>query len=141
MKITNSLRAPVRRTPLCIQAKLFSVSPSLSWINKRLSTPAREQQFKEDDRVPDSYKLIYKAPMQYYVAWSMHTSTITASVISVAALYQFVTSVPLLDTSIGNKTIEPTDIYYFTAGFILINALLRFVISKFPLRIYRDNEK
>lgn len=79
--------------------------------------------------------------MESYVAWAMHISTVTASIISTAAIYQYANNKPVLDPIGTTLEMQSEDIYYFTAGFVAINAIMRLVVSKFPLRIYKDQAK
>lgn len=95
----------------------------------------------EKDRVPASSKLIYKAPMESYTMWSMHVSTATSSLITVAALYQYTSNRPILDVMDSYLVMHSEDIYYFALGFVAINSILRFVVSRIPQRIYKDNGK
>nr|XP_013119460.1 unnamed protein product [Stomoxys calcitrans] len=127
-----------------IQSRTFG---HVSWFNQQLPRPvtsqAKEQQYQERDKVPSSYQLIYRAPMESYVAWSMNVSSLTATIIGGAALYQFSSNQPLLDTSVTQTTLvmHAEDIYYFALGFLAINSVLRLVVSKFPLRIYKNEGK
>lgn len=78
--------------------------------------------------------------MEAYVAWSMNVSSFTATVIGAAALYQFASNKPVLDPLYETTlVIDSEDIYMFAFGFLAINAVLRLVIAKFPLRIYKNN--
>lgn len=79
--------------------------------------------------------------MESYIAWAMHVSTATAFVITSAAIYQYASGQPLLEPQDTTLVMHSKDIYYFTAGFLAINAIMRFVISMFPLRIYKDQER
>ncbi|XP_061388987.1 uncharacterized protein LOC133324116 [Musca vetustissima] len=116
------------------------------WFNERLPRPAtslaKEQQYMKIDRVPSDYSLIYRSTMENYVAWSMHVSSITATIIGGAAAYQYASGEPLMDPSlVDTKLVMHTeDIYVFALGFLVINAVLRLVVSKFPLRIYKNND-
>lgn len=124
---------------------MFSITSSSLSLNERVSRVAsykmKEKRLVERDRVPPNYELIYNAPMRSYVTWAMHISTVTASLIGVAALYQLALNEPLLDPVDTKLVIHSDDIYYFAAGFVAINAALRLVVSKFPLRIYKNQNK
>ncbi|XP_023296513.2 uncharacterized protein LOC111679216 [Lucilia cuprina] len=121
----------------------ISTTPSLLWLNQKLarSSNEKEKRYLEKDRVPQNYQLIYRAPMESYVAWSMHVSTITASIIGTAAIYQYASNQPILEPLDTTLAMSSEDIYYFAFGFMAINAVMRFVVSMFPLRIYKDQEK
>ncbi|XP_075165629.1 uncharacterized protein LOC142238024 [Haematobia irritans] len=147
-----------RKASLCLARKsiwdnvnFFSIHsrtfPQVSWFNQQLprptTSPAKEQQYQEKDKVPSNHQLIYRAPMESYVAWSMNVSSLTATIIGAAAIYQFSSNQPLLDASVTQTTLvmHTEDIYYFALGFLAINAVLRLVVSKFPLRIYKNDGK
>ncbi|XP_073814096.1 uncharacterized protein [Musca autumnalis] len=121
-----------------------STSTQMSGFNlpRPATSQAKEQQYMKTDRVPPNYSLIYRSTMENYVAWSMHVSSITATIIGGAALYQFSTNQPLMDPQLVETTLvmHTEDIYFFAFGFLAINAALRFVVSKFPLRIYKNNK-
>lgn len=127
-----------------MNSNIFSTSRNLQWFNRKLtrstSSNEREKRYLEKDRVPQNYQLIYKAPMESYVAWAMHVSTVTAFIISSAALYQYASGQPLLEPVDTTLIMHSQDIYYFTAGFLAINGVMRFVVSMFPLRIYKDQK-
>lgn len=102
----------------------------------------READYKRRDNVPPFYKLIYRGPLEAYIAWSVHMSTFSACAITVAALVAHlrgdVVRPMLTDWDLVS---EPNDIYYFALGFLVINVMVRLVVSKIPLRIYKiDNE-
>ncbi|XP_065368620.1 uncharacterized protein LOC135961077 [Calliphora vicina] len=130
---------------ITVGERSISTTPSLLWFNQKfaraVSSKEREKRYLEKDRVPQNYTLIYKAPMESYVAWAMHVSTVTASIISTAAIYQYVNNQPILEPLDTTLIMNSDDIYYFAAGFLAINAALRLVVAMFPLRIYKDQGK
>lgn len=110
-------------------------------MSRSASSTEKEKRYVEQDRVPKTYQLIYRAPMESYVTWSMNVSTLTASIIGASAIYQYANNEPILEPLDTTLIMHSEDIYYFAVGFFAINAILRFVISMFPLRIYKDQGK
>uniref|UniRef100_A0A1A9WK29 Uncharacterized protein n=1 Tax=Glossina brevipalpis TaxID=37001 RepID=A0A1A9WK29_9MUSC len=123
---------------------LSTTPPTTCWFQKKfrrkISSVEKENNFKRLDRVPENYQLVYYAPLESYVVWPIHLSTITASLVTLAGIYQYVYNLPIVETTQHTLVLEKDDIYYFAAGFIAINAAIRWVISKFPLRIYKNAE-
>lgn len=107
-----------------------------------ISSEHREADFKRRDNVPDHYVLIYRGPMESYVKWSVHLSTFSASISLITAIAARIRGDVVTPMMIDWDLVsEVTDIYYFTIGFIIINLLVRFVVDKIPLRIYRIPDK
>ncbi|KAM7345288.1 uncharacterized protein ACRADG_011653 [Cochliomyia hominivorax] len=142
LNIRKSLVNVLKYTHKNLYERNISTTPSVLWFNQKLtrsnSSKEKELRYKEKDRVPEKYELIYRAPMESYVVWAMHVSTVTASIISTAAIYQYANNQPILEPLNTTLVMHSEDIYYFAAGFLAINALLRLVVSMFPLRIYKD---
>uniref|UniRef100_A0A1A9VT73 Transmembrane protein 186 n=1 Tax=Glossina austeni TaxID=7395 RepID=A0A1A9VT73_GLOAU len=106
-------------------------------LGRYVSSLEKEKHLKQLDRVSESHQLIYYMPMESYISWSVHTSTLTASLIALAAIYQYTYNLHVLESTQFTLILEKEDIYYFAVGFITINALVRWIISKVPLRIYK----
>ncbi|TMW40517.1 hypothetical protein DOY81_014403 [Sarcophaga bullata] len=86
LNLGNSLGNVLRNTSIRCSTRNISTTPTLQWFNQRLtratSSKEREKRYLEKDHVPQNYELIYKAPMESYIAWAMHVSTATAFVIT-----------------------------------------------------------
>ncbi|KAL9918975.1 uncharacterized protein ACN427_001067 isoform 3-T3 [Glossina fuscipes fuscipes] len=106
-------------------------------LGRNVSSLEKEKYFKQIDRVSESHQLIYYVPMESYLCWSVRLSTFTTSLIVLAAMYQYTYNFHILESTQFTLILEKDDIYYFAVGFITINALVRWIISKFPLRIYK----
>ncbi|XP_062133001.1 uncharacterized protein LOC133843449 isoform X2 [Drosophila sulfurigaster albostrigata] len=104
-----------------------------------------ERKLLNDDNLPNHYQLIYRAPMENYVAWSKNVSTATVSIIGLLAGYQFATTSNMLDMTrqidISILMSNESDLYYFTVGFVLINLAIRAFVAMYPLRIYKSSDK
>lgn len=120
---------------------LYRTTSSDCFLQKKLgryvSSLEKEKYLKQLDRVSESHQLIYYVPMESYISWSVHISTLTASVIALAAIYQYTYNLQILESTQFTLILEKEDIYYFAVGFVAINAIVRWIISKFPLRIYK----
>ncbi|XP_054738725.1 uncharacterized protein LOC129244863 [Anastrepha obliqua] len=95
------------------------------------------------DGIPAEYRLVYRAPMESYIAIAKNISTITTIVISAAAAYTATNQYKLVAPSyesLGLVT-QTSDIWYFSVGFVMITLIIRLFVAKYPLRIYRANEK
>lgn len=80
--------------------------------------------------------------MERYVAMSMHLSSISVVVIAVSAMSSGIRGNAVTPLLVDYELIsEPSDIYYFAIGFVVINLLVRYVISRIPLRIYKIPDK
>lgn len=108
----------------------------------------KEFQFRKRDGVPDAYILIYKAPMEGYLTACKNITTVTSIAISALIAWNYdnlhkLVAVPSSSTDIQMYGLvsSEADIFYFIAGFTALTIALRFFISKYPLRIYRNAEK
>ncbi|EDW01667.1 uncharacterized protein LOC6561142 [Drosophila grimshawi] len=104
-----------------------------------------ERNLLRGDNLPDNYQLIYRAPMEEYVAWTKNVSTATVTLISLVAAYQLATTMSFMNIAkkidIAVLVSNESDIYFFAAGFVLINLAIRAFVAKYPLRIYKSADK
>lgn len=124
----------------------FSFSTSIvlrKWRNASSGEVERKLLF--GDRLPDNYKLIYRAPIESYVTWTKNISTATTTVLAAVAAYHYATTINYLDMvqkmDIAILVSQESDLYYFVGGFLLINLAIRAFVAKYPLRIYKSSEK
>ncbi|XP_067629317.1 uncharacterized protein [Eurosta solidaginis] len=106
------------------------------------SVPKRAQLMKKDN-VPQNYELVYHAPMELYITVAKNISTITTIFISSVALYSATANdfnIPTTSVDSWGLVSHPTDIWYFSCGFIFIAIAIRAFIARYPLRIYRFKE-
>lgn len=142
LKITKQLPSATK----CLTRRIDFINlqqiRNVSSLPRSATSQAKEQQYMKNDRVPPNYSLIYRTAMENYIAWSMHVSSLTAAVIGGAAIYQYASKAPLMDPQLVETTLvmHTEDIYVFALGFLAINAVLRLVVSKLPLRIYKNND-
>lgn len=102
----------------------------------------------EKDNIPENFTLIYRAPMEHYLGVSKNVTSITAGVIALLAAYKYSSDMSILSRSndefelgIGALMTSDSDLYYFAGGFVLITLAVRYVIMKYPLRIYKDIDR
>ncbi|XP_064541533.1 uncharacterized protein LOC135430692 [Drosophila montana] len=104
-----------------------------------------EQYLLKGDNLPEHYQLIYRAPLEDYVTWTKNVSTGTVTVIGLIAGCQLATTMSFMNIArkidISMLVSNETDLYYFAAGFVLINLAIRAFVAKYPLRIYKSADK
>ncbi|XP_026841439.1 uncharacterized protein LOC6592951 [Drosophila persimilis] len=107
--------------------------------------PDVERKLLFNDRLPDTYRLIYRAPLENYVSWTKNVSTATVSMLGLVAAFHFATNMNLENITqkinISLLVSHESDLYYFLAGFVLINLAIRTFVAKYPLRIYKSADK
>lgn len=123
---------------------LFSTSPlRCKWRNT--GSADVERTLLKRDNLPAHYQLIYRAPLEKYVTWTKNVSTFTVSVIALIAGYQLATSINFMNLvrkiDVGVLVSNEADLYFFAAGFVLINLAIRIFVFKYPLRIYKSGDK
>lgn len=109
----------------------------------------KEPQFKRKDGVPDGFSLIYKAPIETYLTLCKNVTTVTSVVVAGLVVYNCtnlskLVSIPLSEFSeqkLHGLIFNDTDLVIFLAGFTVMTLAIRILISKLPLRIYRNADK
>ncbi|ALC40832.1 CG33228, partial [Drosophila busckii] len=109
---------------------------------KAASAADVEQNLLQVDNLPESYQLIYRAPLENYLNWTKNVSTATVTTIGLLAGYQYATSIHFINVvqqiNVAMLVSNETDLYYFAGGFVLINLAIRAFVAKYPLRIYKS---
>lgn len=112
---------------------------------RKASSVEVEQKLLADDNLPEHFQLIYRAPLENYVTWTKNVSTGTVTFISLLAGYQLATTMSFMNIvkqiDISFLVSNETDLYFFAAGFVLINLAIRAFVAKYPLRIYKSSQK
>ncbi|KRF97985.1 uncharacterized protein Dwil_GK28122 [Drosophila willistoni] len=121
------------------------ICSSSTQYQKRTSSDVERKLLHKDKLPESSYQLIYRAPIEYYVTWTKNISTLTVSVIGLVAAYQFATNMNFINLArkidLATLVSHETDLYFFLSGFVLINLAIRIFVAKYPLRIYKSNDK
>ncbi|XP_055836479.1 uncharacterized protein LOC129905116 [Episyrphus balteatus] len=104
----------------------------------------KEEKFAQKDKAPEGFKIIYRAPMEYYIKTAKIISTGSAAFMSGLAALKFATDTKYLQLSTeltyGPLVAHDSDIFPLAAGFIAINATIMIFITKYPLRIYKKDK-
>ncbi|XP_036346139.1 uncharacterized protein LOC118755406 isoform X2 [Rhagoletis pomonella] len=95
------------------------------------------------DEIPLNYELIYRAPMESYISLAKNISTTTAIIISSTTAYAATNQYKLPTRSFESMGLvsDFNDLWIFCVGFVMITVIIRVFIARYPLRIYRTNEK
>lgn len=104
-----------------------------------------EKKYRLRDRIDESFSIIYKAPMEHYLAACNHMTTISALMIGGFGIYQYINrfqevSSEQKETEFtgGMIAIADNDLKYFAIALVLFSLGIRAILYKYPLRIYRN---
>uniref|UniRef100_A0A0V0GAN6 Uncharacterized protein n=1 Tax=Triatoma dimidiata TaxID=72491 RepID=A0A0V0GAN6_TRIDM len=103
-----------------------------------------EEILRTADKVPNSYKIIYRAPLKSYFKITYYTT------FSCLALLVPVIGSSLYMSELGNFPVmfyntqvvhSAEELYGLIGAFLLVSTQIGLVVFKYPLRIYKDPEK
>lgn len=123
---------------------------ALSVIHKRtyIVRSFKEKKYKESDKIQKDFRLIYKAPMENYLLACNYITSASVLMLGTFIAYKFVNRNEIVSSEPkevayfkGRLVMADDEIIYFTIGFIAINAAIRMILYKYPLRIYRNVNK
>lgn len=110
-----------------------------------------EKRLKTKDSIAETYKLIYKAPMESYISFTKHMSSFTCITIAGLYIYEYYAinyknmKVIDKDTSIGlhstKLSTKDGDMNKFAVGFLIINTVVFMFSGRYALRIYKLNKR
>lgn len=107
-----------------------------------------ESEYRIKDKVDTNYSIIYKAPMERYLALCNHVTTVSMFLVGGFAIYTYIyrfqplsTEMVFLENTDNFAAISEADTVYFVIGLVVLCAMFRSVLYKYPLRIYRDHTK
>lgn len=96
----------------------------------------------------EAWLLIYKAPMEYYLAACNYITTASTIVIGGYLIKEYIHRNEVKDTEMkpypilaGRALIAETDYKYFAIAFVAMNVILRIMLHRYPLRIYKNGTK
>lgn len=96
----------------------------------------------------DVWTLIYRAPMEYYLATCNYVTTLSAVLLTGFAIVQFNDRGKIPDKELkpfelikGRVLMAESDYKYFASAFVAFNLMLRIFVHRYPLRIYRNGLK
>lgn len=81
--------------------------------------------------------------MEYYVACCKHFTSFSATTIALFTVYNYVNNNNLIiaPDTIATLAAYDSDFIYFAVGFVIINTLISVMISRYPLRIYKNDKE
>lgn len=104
----------------------------------------KEEKFAEKDKVPNGFKIIYRAPMELSVKAAKIISTGSVAFMSSMMALKYATDAKYLQLSnelyYGPLVAHDTDIVPLSAAFVAINGAIIIFILKYPLRIYKKDK-
>lgn len=96
----------------------------------------------------DVWMLIYRAPMEYYLATCNFVTSVSAILLTGYAVQQIIDRDKIADTELkpfglikGRVLMAESDYKYFAAAFVAFTLTLRIFIYRYPLRIYKNGLK
>ncbi|XP_053661859.1 uncharacterized protein LOC128711018 [Anopheles marshallii] len=104
----------------------------------------REEYYLKKDNIPAGFNIIYRAPMQHYLsACNIVTSFSFLAISGISAftlLKDFHNIVVPFEIEFATLTANETDLLYFMGFFLLVNVVIRIMVNRYPLRIYRNGK-
>lgn len=104
-----------------------------------------EKKYRRNDNVDDSFFIIYKAPMEYYLAFCNYLTTASTLVVGAFVVFKYinrfeeVSSEPkAFELTGGFISLSDDDIKYFAISLLVFSLAIRMIQYKYPLRIYRN---
>lgn len=100
-----------------------------------------EQYYKKLDKIEPTYELIYRAPFPYLTALCRHVPTFNLISVSSLIAYKLAAGIDVIDTtaqvSMGPTLTEGWELTAFLVLFYVINLGMAYIVTKYPLRIYK----
>lgn len=118
-----------------------------------MSSLKAEQRYKLKDKMSEQFQLIYRAPMENYLKSCKFVSNgsllVVGSLLAMSACSTFGLDLSLFGSELtkpipvnyGSLVTSEAEIVILALGFLAINVLIRLMISKYPLRIYKNKNK
>lgn len=104
-----------------------------------------EKKYRLKDRIDESFSIIYKAPMEYYLATCNHVTTIAAVIVCGFGIYKYInrfqevsTEQKAIEFTGGIIAISDDEMKYFVIALVFFSLGIRAILYKYPLRIYRN---
>lgn len=107
----------------------------------------KDAYYRKRDHIADDYELVYKAPMDFTVAACKHVATTSLFITTSVMAYKYIAGFEVIDTTaeytLGNGPFMSTgfELQIFAACFFLFNAIILYVCSIYPLRIYKKKDR
>jgi hypothetical protein len=108
-----------------------------------------EKKYRLKDKIDESFSIIYKAPMEYYLLSCNYMTSISAVTFGSFVIYRYWTNFEPVkggleyefDLANGMAKISDSDFTIFAAGLLVFALSIRMILYKYPLRIYRNQTK
>ncbi|XP_065074173.1 uncharacterized protein LOC135698200 [Ochlerotatus camptorhynchus] len=104
----------------------------------------KEERYRKKDKVPEEYRIIYRAPMEYYLSACNFVTSFSFAAISGITAYGYLhnyhtMSVPF-ELDYGSLTANENDLLIFLGFFFIANIAIRIMVNRYVLRVYRSDE-
>lgn len=104
-----------------------------------------EKKFRRKDQIDDSFSIIYKAPMEYYLICCNHLTAASALLLGGFAIYKYINRFKEVSTeqkdfefNRGLISMSEDDVKYQALALFGFAFMIRVLMYKYPLRIYRN---
>lgn len=101
--------------------------------------------YKKLDKIDSTYELIYRAPFEYLTALSKHVPTFSLICVSSLIAYKFAVGIDLIDPTaefvVGPTMADGAELTGFLVAFYVVNFVLAYAVTKYPLRIYKSKNQ
>ncbi|XP_053689315.1 uncharacterized protein LOC128738303 isoform X2 [Sabethes cyaneus] len=105
----------------------------------------KEERYRLSDKVPIDYRIIYRAPMEYYLSACNLVTSFSFAAMAGLTTYSYLRSYNIMvgpfAVEYGPLTANESDLVVFLGFFLLANVVIRVIVNRYPLRIYRSNDK
>ncbi|XP_058838335.1 uncharacterized protein LOC131694012 [Topomyia yanbarensis] len=149
MLFLQATRALINCSGLCINrmgSKLTCIR-QIKTSSMLLTGPRsrKEERYRLKDKVPVDYRIIYRAPMEYYLSACSFVTSFSfvafSGITAYAYLHDYHTMTVPFDFEYGPLTANEQDLLLFLGFFLLANVAIRVIVNRYPLRIYRNSGK
>ncbi|XP_059470191.1 uncharacterized protein LOC132193495 [Neocloeon triangulifer] len=99
-----------------------------------------ETRLKAQDKVPSTFRLVYRAPMKSYVMMNQVTSTIGVAVIGIGGIYRAANTLMLdlpMSSLLATDVMTPVELGSIVTISTMFLVVLMYFNLRYPLRIYR----
>lgn len=141
VNISSMLSLILRQSPKELRSTFFLLQKR----NYLLKIKTSEKSYRRKDNVADSFSIIYKAPMEYYMTACNYITAVTVMGFSAYGVFKFINrneevSSERVEVEFmrGNAAATEVDMTYFALASVVFVAAIRSIVYKYPLRIYRN---
>ncbi|XP_052893892.1 uncharacterized protein LOC128301445 isoform X2 [Anopheles moucheti] len=132
------------RQPTLLSATVLRQMLSTSSVVCRKAVIKREEYLLKKDNIPAGFYIIYRAPMQHYLSACNFVTSFSFLAISGISAFTFLKDfhniVVPFEIEFATLTANETDLLFFLGFFLLVNVVIRIMVNRYPLRIYRNGK-